>query len=187
MLKIDSWVLYENRKKITLVASLIVICIIVSIVLTYGVKNYKDSTEVIIMYSKGEGYEVKEVVREGKVYSKNMNTGKETLVKYSLSEPLTTTPMYEKKESKDKDYKLFPNTKVIDPVSLGMIEEIPLTYNGDLDKSNEYLTEMKGIGWDMTTAQCDTLYCDYTYTLGDSDMRIIVNKNNFKLYRNSDK
>lgn len=176
---IDMWTVKENSRKITLTVSIVVIVILILSVSTYLITTSNTDEGLLIKYAKDSESELKLLIKGDRVVEVNAS-GKETLIKYSLSNTAKESPLVEKGDVLPR-YNLFPETKVIDPVSYGSIEEIPNTYISTLNQSADYIQTMNSIGWETKEVFCDQQYCEHFLYLSDAVVRVIVTESKLKI------
>lgn len=77
-------------------------------------------------------------------------------------------------------YEVNENNIVI-PTSVGMKEDIPMTYLSDNTKSANYIATMNSIGWETNSYFCDSMHCEYYLTNESSIVRLIISNTSLKL------
>lgn len=182
------WAIRENKRKIILFATAAVIGLVILTVpayfITEAIKAGKVETNIVSVL-KDDKHDYIDYYTNGEVYRRDNNSkAKDILIRYSSNVPIKSSPTVTDKERLENKYDYFEGTRIIDPVSYGLVEETPFTYYGNVKESSAYMNEMFKEGWEIRYASCDQQYCDYKLFMSEEEVRIIVSHNYFKIYKN---
>lgn len=148
-----------------------------------GVEETLVNDTVVIAHASNTKESYTRYVSRGNEVLRDNITGKETILKYTDSKNIRSSPIFKENEGISEEYEV-DDTNIIDPISLGYVEDIPNTFKMTLNEINSYIQEMLNIGWQREGSFCTKTECEFFLKYKGNTLRIVSNGTTVKIINN---
>lgn len=180
----DLWTLRENKRKIIVtVATIITVTILILSFKFFANIRVENELEdkIVIAHAANTKESYTMFVTRGNVILRDNIKSKETVLKYVDYKNIQEAPYFKPNDGISNEYEYFKDSKVIDPVSLGFIEEIPNTYNMPREETSKYIQEMINNDWSREGTFCTKTDCEFFMKKDKELIRLISNGKTLKI------